>query len=255
MNKFKNPVNEKSSPPVRSKSTSSITSHKQERSFPERSFPERSFPDRSPSLKSPSPKPTFTQSKSHVSPSKKKKLLSPGDDGNTTLLSGDRISKGSRTVACIGTLEELSSYLGIIKSRYFDTRSNTTTLTFSSSSKLFLFAYITKIQEWLLEGKEVLEGGKHMFEYSLKIRELENEMKNMNVSGVKKVIIGGTSPLEAELLFARSICRRAERLNVVNGKGLKHEGIGIFLNRLGDYFTALSIYNLSLECKEPMIKK
>lgn len=200
-----------------------------------------------------------------------------GDTGDTLLFSGEKVSKKDKIISAIGSLEELFAYIGVIKAEHFNASSERK-FDIPNSMKVFLFARLTQIQETLLDiimaigttRKVVLryEGSRFSAkDGETRLKELEdhiNEMKNYdstvtwpeNGCNPKNSILPGTSVLEAQLLYARTICRRAERQVI----SCKNNNLGIFpeelvltfLNRLGDYLFALSVHSLHLHSKEPM---
>ena len=63
-------------------------------------------------------------------------------------ISGEILPKSDKIFACIGTLEELVSYIGVVKAEHFNTVRKTGDIV--PSTKLMLFAKLTSIQEKLL---------------------------------------------------------------------------------------------------------
>ncbi len=194
-----------------------------------------------------------------------------GDKGETFLYGGERIPKSDKMLAAMGTIEELIAYIGVIKAEHLDTSIE---LKFDtpSSSKLFLFARLTHIQESLLEIMRSLGTSKKVlarFDSSRfnnaeqRITELEKEITDMNIDFVQTKVherplplIPGTSALEARLFYSRALCRRAER-QVNSAKSVQvdsiiEDGCLVFLNRLGDYFLALAVHTLHSQSKEPL---
>lgn len=200
-----------------------------------------------------------------------------GDAGDTLLFSGEKVSKKDKVISAMGSLEELFAYIGVIKAEHFNASSERK-FDIPNSMKVFLFARLTQIQETLLDiivaigttRKVVLRYESSRFsakDGETRLKELEdhiNEMKNYdntvswpeNGCNPKNSILPGTSVLEAQLLYARTICRRAERQVIScknNNLGIFPEELVItFLNRLGDYLFSLSVHSLHLHSKEPM---
>ena len=200
--------------------------------------------------------------------------LATGDCA-TTLYNGETINKSDRIISTLGSLEELSSYIGIIKAEYLNTNTETK-FDIDNSSKMFLAARLTQIQEVITDISYAIGTSKKIgaryensrFGNDQRFSELENEMSLMtdvdldNIKTAMKEkplqIIPGTYALEAHLMYARSLCRKTER----QACSCKNSSIGIFpddrciryLNRLGDYLLCLSIHVLHMQSKEPLKK-
>lgn len=187
------------------------------------------------------------------------------DEKSTTLYNGEKVSKNDKILSCIGTLEELLSYIGIIKAEYFSEEENE--LDVLSSEKLFIFARLTQIQESLIDIMASIGTSKKVnaryentrFSNRKLLKELEDEINskeiNYKVKDKPLQIIPGTNKLQAELLYSRAITRRAERQlyglkNLIAPDKLACE----YLNKLGDYFLSLSLYILQIGFREPLKK-
>jgi cob(I)alamin adenosyltransferase len=179
-------------------------------------------------------------------------------------------------LAIIGTLEELSAYIGVIKTEHFDPNTEEK-FDIDSSAKLFLYARLTQIQETIIDIEASIGTSRKVlakYEFTRfssgeqRIKELENEvdlMSDVNLAQIKESMrekplqhIPGVSLIEAKLIYARTLCRRAERQLC----GAKNLQLGIapedmcinYLNKLGDYLLALSIHLLHMQNKEPLKK-
>jgi len=192
---------------------------------------------------------------------------------DTTLATGEIIPKSDKLISAIGSVEELFSYIGILKAEHFNASSERK-FDIENSSKVFLFGRMTQIQESLLDIIISLGTSKKInpkydasrFISDFRIKEFEQHIENMKSYGSNtalnwpqkniNIIISGTSVLEAQLIHARSICRRAER-QVISSKNMSsgfipEDSIIEYLNKLGDYLYCLSIHVLHLFSKEPM---
>jgi ATP:cob(I)alamin adenosyltransferase len=177
----------------------------------------------------------------------------------------EKISKGDKLLSVIGSIEELSTFIGILKAENFNPTSERKFDT-SNSSKLFFFAHLTQIQETLCDIITSISTKKSQAKYNStrflgeqKIKDLQTEIDTMKqyrasvglTYNVKNtIVISGTTVLEAQLLHARSICRRAERQSS-NYSGSDETVISYF-NILSDYFLSLAMHTLHLQNKEPM---
>jgi len=164
-----------------------------------------------------------------------------GDDGKTSLIDGKRVSKPSKIIWAIGEIDELNSYLGVIRSELKDE---------SLNKKL------KEIQKDLFSIGSILAGGK--MEFSKKrVRALEEEIDNLEaILPVQTRFLFPTGAKVASMLFlARSVARRAERrVTNLEKKAIKGE-ILVYLNRLSDYLFVLARYeNFRKRIKEDFWK-
>ena len=131
-----------------------------------------------------------------------------GDRGQTSAFSGRRVSKSSKLIDAIGTIDELNSFLGIVGG-------------------------LTEIQKNLFTINAILTGAKLKLSEGA-TRKLEIEIDDIEGSlPVQKyfLIYMGTEKAR-NLFFARAICRRAERKLV---KLKAKPEILMYINRLSDY--------------------
>lgn len=221
------------------------------------------------------PRPSARLSRSSTLPEALNRT-SPKKESSTTIYSGEMVSKSDKILSVIGTIDELCSYIGIIKAIHFN-QNTEEKFDIDSSAKLFFYARLTKIQETLIDIEASIGTTRKIlakYEFTrfsngdLRIKELGNEidlMNDVNISRLKESIkekplqnIPGTSVLEARLIYARSLCLRAER-QIYGAKNLQigivpEDNCANYLNKLADYFLVLSIHTLHMQNKEPMKK-
>jgi cob(I)alamin adenosyltransferase len=156
-----------------------------------------------------------------------------GDKGTTSLLSGERIPKDDKRLEAYGTIDELLSYLGLIRD-----------LTTEESLRTPLL----KIQQVLMTISSLMAADGKEFPgiHDLDDREitfLEKEIDRMNetLPPLKHFIIPGGDPLSSHCHIARTICRRAERRIIpLLNKHPELEKTAQYLNRLSDYLFVLA---------------
>jgi len=164
-----------------------------------------------------------------------------GDQGQTSVADGKKISKDCDLIEAIGNIDELNSSLGFLIS----TLKNNPSPLFSHTPQNILLT----IQNQLFNlGSELAIPASSGFEPPIKINqetisllELEIQLINQDLPPLKEFVLpGGTLPASACHL-ARSICRRAERSLVTL---IKIDPINpyllIYLNRLSDFLFVLS---------------
>ena len=158
-----------------------------------------------------------------------------GDQGETSLLTGERVSKASLRPETYGTLDEASSALGLAKAFTEDTQ---------------IRSFIEKVQEDLvILGAELAceTGGRtpHRIDGD-RTNRLESwiELLQQEVPLPRKFIHPGANAVGAALDLARTIIRRAERRAVAMRETglLDHGEVHAYLNRLADFLFTLARY-------------
>ncbi len=159
-----------------------------------------------------------------------------GDDGSTGLYGGERVPKDSLRVECYGTIDELNSTLGLACSEIKG--AVISQLLLSIQNKLFTLG-------GELATPKIKVGMNIVKIQNDDILFVENEIDKFEekLEPLKQFILPGGSKGASHLHFARSICRRAERL--VTSLSQKEEIsnlILIYLNRLSDLLFVLARY-------------
>lgn len=150
-----------------------------------------------------------------------------GDTGQTTC-GNKRVDKDDLLVEVIGTIDELQAVLGIIKTKFL------------ISNDQFL---INEIQKDLVEISGELACGKKFENLENRIKEIEEEEKNIEkkLPELREFIIPGKNETEAFLNFGRTVCRRVERRVVTLNKCEKiNPDVLKYFNRLSDYLFIIS---------------
>lgn len=155
-----------------------------------------------------------------------------GDKGTTSLVHTKNLSKSDDRIQLVGTMDELTSHLGLVKSMLSDQE---------------VIRTLESIQETLIT---VMAGVADPYnrEYHIsddKTEALETEIDRLEslFERPKKFILPGKSRLSAEMDVARTVARRAERaLASVSVKFGADVGSKKFMNRLADYLYVLARY-------------
>jgi cob(I)alamin adenosyltransferase len=177
-----------------------------------------------------------------------------GDKGTTSLFGGTRVPKHHIRINSYGTVDELNSWLGLLRDQ--EMNENSRKMLISTQDKLFTVGAILATdpeKARLKSGKERLNIPR--ITYS-DVEQLENEIDNMNESlpPMTHFILPGGHTTVSYCHIARTICRRAERMVT-----LLHENepvdyiILTYLNRLSDYLFILA-RKLSFDLKADEIK-
>ena len=180
-----------------------------------------------------------------------------GDRGTTSLVDGSRLSKSSLRLDSYGTVDELSSALGLLIAFLED----------HGQKELFKeeISFVQTIQNDLFSiGSHLACENKSMREQlppipGERISQLEKEMDHYAdvLPELKEFILPGGAIPAAQAHMARTICRRAER-KIVGLLEQAHveDKLVQYLNRLSDYLYVLSRnINHKLEHKESTWKK
>ena len=157
-----------------------------------------------------------------------------GDSGETSLLGGTRVSKGHGRVEAYGTIDELNSFLGLLRDQPIGEHYKQVLLRIQEN----LF-----IAEALIAADPELE---HKFLPVLpedEILFLENEIDEMNkfLKELTHFILPGGYGPSSLCHVSRTVCRRAERAVIrLSTHNQTHELIIRYLNRLSDYLFVLA---------------
>ena len=157
-----------------------------------------------------------------------------GDSGKTSLLSGNRVSKNHIRIETYGAIDELSSFIGYLRGHEIPQTIHEQ-LVFVQT-KLFDIASLLSDDDGKYSAKlpQIKEND---------INKLEKDIDEIikSLPELKNFILPGGNKIVGLAHICRTVCRRAERLTVTLSEENKiDENILTFLNRLSDYFFALS---------------
>jgi cob(I)alamin adenosyltransferase len=161
-----------------------------------------------------------------------------GDKGTTSLIGGTKVLKSHHRIEAYGTVDELNSYLGLIRDLTQDDHS---------------LRVLTDVQDRLftigssLACDPIKEPKMRLPDlHATDIEVLENEIDRMNevLAPMKHFIIPGGHPSVSHIHIARCVCRRAERACVrLELESLEVDPLVLqYLNRLSDYLFVLARY-------------
>jgi len=164
-----------------------------------------------------------------------------GDNGTTALFGGTRVKKHNLRIESYGTVDELNSYIGLIKDQEISNYNKKSLLKIQND--LFTLGAMLATppeKETLKNGKERLNIPKVDDEAILF---LENEIDKMDLElpQMTHFILPGGHQAVSFCHVARCVCRRAERLSVeLNDQEAINDAILKYLNRLSDYLFVLA---------------
>ncbi|MBR9859678.1 cob(I)yrinic acid a,c-diamide adenosyltransferase [bacterium] len=164
-----------------------------------------------------------------------------GDKGTTSLLGGTRVSKAHQKIEAYGTVDELNSTIGLLRT---ETPKYDTVLKNIQNRLFNVGSLLATEREVSFQLPEIDE--KDILYLEEQIDEMDKDLHQL-----KNFVLPGGSRSNGLAHMCRSICRRAER-RVVVLEG-DYEIIVQYLNRLSDYFFMLSRAVLHQEGKEETI--
>lgn len=157
-----------------------------------------------------------------------------GDNGTTALFGGKRVSKADLRIETYGTIDELNSYVGLVRDQAVN--QNRKSILVEIQDRLFTIGSIL-----------ATEPGNTKVKVPSLIQEdvtvLEKEIDGMDASlpPMKSFVLPGGHQSVSFCHVARTVCRRAERLVIALDAQEKIDALVIqYLNRLSDYLFMLS---------------
>jgi cob(I)alamin adenosyltransferase len=155
-----------------------------------------------------------------------------GDGGETSLLSGRRVRKEDVRIEAYGTVDELSSLLGLLRSEELSEGIETRLTTVQRS--LFAVGAALADPEGRMEHDPAAWSAEAIERW---IDEMDDEL-----APLKSFILPGGSRAASISHVARSVCRRAERRvgALTADAGGVPEGVVAYLNRLSDALFTLA---------------
>lgn len=177
-----------------------------------------------------------------------------GDKGSTALFGGTRVPKHHIRIDSYGTVDELNSWLGLVRDQEIAHKSK---------------QELTKIQEDLFTlgailatdpEKAVLKNGKERLnipkieESHIQNLEMAIDAMELDLPQMTHFILPGGHTTVSYCHIARTVCRRAERLATLLYENEPFdERVLSYLNRLSDYLFVLA-RKLSLNLKADEVK-
>ena len=159
-----------------------------------------------------------------------------GDSGTTQLIGGTRVAKSHQRIDAYGTIDELNSYIGLVRDQTIEPESKE--ILTGIQDRLFTIGA-------LLASDPDKKGMKLPVIKLEDIEKLEQEIDKMNeiLPVMKFFILPGGHTTVSFCHLARCVCRRTERLIVdLSENTLQKNLILKYLNRLSDYLFVLSRY-------------
>ena len=159
-----------------------------------------------------------------------------GDGGMTTLMSATQISKADERINTLGTIDELTSQIGLAKAYIasMNTADSATCVAHFDRVQGVLMTIMAGIADPRNKKHTVTEEETAFLEYIIDTVEASFPRE-------RKFILPGSCELSARLDVARTIARRAERtMAVMDRKYAAAVAAKAYLNRLSDYLYMLA---------------
>ncbi len=166
-----------------------------------------------------------------------------GDKGQTSLIGGTRVPKHHVRIEAYGTVDELNSYIGLLRDLLTEKHSQ--------------YKLLIEIQDRLFTMGSILAADPEknkmqlppLFEEDVKNLETAIDAMDEQLPEMKHFVLPGGHTTVSHLHIARCICRRAERAVLhLHEQFPVNEITFMYLNRLSDYLFTLSRF-VALELK------
>lgn len=177
-----------------------------------------------------------------------------GDKGTTSLFGGARVPKHHLRIESYGTIDELNSYIGLIRDQ--DINPFYKTILMEIQDRLFTVGAIMATPP----EKEVLKNGQQRLninrisEKDVNLLEVQIDAMDAELPPMTHFVLPGGHSTVSYCHITRCVCRRAERLAThLNEEEPIDEAVLTYLNRLSDYLFVLA-RKLSHDLKAEEIK-
>jgi cob(I)alamin adenosyltransferase len=157
-----------------------------------------------------------------------------GDQGTTSLFGGKRVSKADLRIDTYGTVDELNSYLGLLRDQPVNVNRSETLI--EIQDRLFTIGSILATEPGNTKVKIP-----HLSEADIQFLEKEIDAMDATLPAMRFFVLPGGHPSVSHCHIARTVCRRAERLTIALHAAEPIDVLVIqYLNRLSDYLFMLS---------------
>lgn len=157
-----------------------------------------------------------------------------GDKGETSLFGGKRVKKYDIRIEAYGTVDELNSYIGLMRDYTINVHHKNTLI--EIQDRLFTIGSLLAADPEKPSLKKP-----DLFETDVELLEKEIDKMNEGLEPLKTFVLPGGNKEVSFAHIARCVCRRAERNVVHLADQVEVENIIIiYLNRLSDYIFVLS---------------
>jgi cob(I)alamin adenosyltransferase len=157
-----------------------------------------------------------------------------GDKGTTALFGGKRLSKADLRIETYGTVDELNSYIGLIRDQ--DVNLKRKEVLIEVQDRLFTIGSILATEPGNEKVKIPVLAESDVVFLEKEIDAMDGELPPMRF-----FVLPGGHPSVSQCHIARTVCRRTERLAISLSVQEKVDPVVIkYLNRLSDFLFVLS---------------
>ena len=158
-----------------------------------------------------------------------------GDKGQTSLIGGTRVSKSNTRIDAYGTVDELNSYIGLVRDQAVNAARRD--LLKEIQDRLFTIGSQLATDPAKM-GKKVLPD---LLDSDVALLEAEMDKMDTELPELRHFVLPGGHQAVSFCHLARTVCRRAERLVIALNDIEPVEDLVVkYLNRLSDYLFVLS---------------
>ena len=156
-----------------------------------------------------------------------------GDKGKTSIIGQDKLDKHDVRIEAYGSVDELNSYFGLLRSMNEVKKINfLCEFLIKSQNNLF------KIGSYLAQTKENRKKNQEFLISSNSILDLENIIDKMEkeIPAITRFVLPGGTMCSSHFQIARAICRRSERrITFFHQKEYLDKNLLIYINRMSDF--------------------
>lgn len=156
-----------------------------------------------------------------------------GDKGQTSLVGGTRVSKTELRIEAYGTVDELNSYVGLVRDQAVN--NDRKDILKEIQDRLFTIGSILAS-----EPEQTKKRIPDLHESDIELLEKEMDRMDESLEPMRFFILPGGHQSVSFGHLARTVCRRAERIVIRLSQEIEVNDLVIrYLNRLSDYFFVL----------------
>jgi len=157
-----------------------------------------------------------------------------GDKGQTSLLGGTRVPKHHIRIEAYGTVDELNSWIGLLRDSVSD--EHTKTILVDIQDRLFTMG--SSLASDPVKSKVKIP---HLSEDDIVVFEKEIDTMDVELPPMKNFVLPGGHQTISYCHITRCVCRRAERRVIHLAENEQVDELVIkYLNRLSDYLFMLA---------------
>ncbi len=164
-----------------------------------------------------------------------------GDEGTTSLFGGKRVPKHHIRIESYGTIDELNSWLGLVRDQEIDPHAREFLM--MVQDRLFVIGSLLATDP-LKEKSKLIRQRQQLpviNDHDILLLEQEIDAMEAHLPALTHFILPGGHSFVSYCHIARTVCRRAERMaTYLDSQEPMDTGIIKYLNRLSDYLFVLA---------------